>query len=70
MNDMHPVQKQLSVFVVGEVSGRPCDWSAFGHRHLVIASSPEEACEIAEDHPAVLVDMSRPAILMSEVYSE
>lgn len=56
----------LKLFVVGERSPHPDDWSEFGGWSLVIAKSTEEALAIVGDlghGPATEVDMSKPSLL-------
>ena len=54
----------LKLFVVGESSGNPDDWHAFGGYSLVLAMSPEEATRLAGDYPAVEVSLDKSRLLL------
>ena len=60
-------KKKLRLFVVGESSGDPADWSEWPHRALVIAENVEEALTIMGDLaiPGVAheVLMDKPVVL-------
>ena len=62
MSDPKP---ELRVFVVGELSGDPADWSELTGRTFVIAASEEEALALAPDCPQFVrpVSLARPAVL-------
>lgn len=53
----------LKLFVIGEVSADPMEWSCRPNRVLVLAHTEEEANEITESNDAVEVCASRPAII-------
>lgn len=55
---------ELKLFVVGESSGNPDDWSEFGGYELVIARGPQEAMEMAvSPGPATEVSFDKPRVL-------
>ncbi len=55
----------MKVYIVGSDSLNPEDWSIWDETAIVIASTPEEAMELANgDGPALEVDMNKPQFLM------
>jgi hypothetical protein len=69
--EMTSEKPQLKLFVVGELSGNPNDWSAYNcYRALVMAPDAETACKVV-DHggcSVALVEISEPTVLMWEGY--
>lgn len=62
---------KLNLYVVGESSPNPDDWSPYSSRKLVIAESPEAAIALAEHYgPATPIPMDTPVVLMSEDYDD
>lgn len=58
----------LTLYVVGESSPNPDDWSIWSEYKLVTASSPDEARQIAgvnDRTPVAAVDMSKPQVLIT-----
>lgn len=61
---------KLNLYVVGELSGDPNDWSEYGSRAIVIAASAEEAIQIAGTVDcAALIQCVHPIVLMRDSYS-
>ena len=63
---MSEEQLTLRLYVVGESSGNPRDWSRYWGRKLVMATSPEQACDISDGARAVLVEATEAIVLMEE----
>jgi hypothetical protein len=60
---------KLKLFVVGTSSGNPDEWSEYGNRALVLATSPEEALSMVDFSSAVAeVKTDKPCVL-SYVFS-
>ena len=61
--------QSFKLFVVGERSGNPDDWSEWGGRAIAIASSPEEAAELVgdlqDDRLISELDMTTPRLLVN-----
>lgn len=56
----------VRLFIVGERSGNPADWSDWGPRTLVLARSAEEAQAMAEHSSAVAeVQLDKPGVLLT-----
>jgi hypothetical protein len=53
------------LYVVGEPSGNPDEWSKYSARCIVVAASPEEACQMHDCYggPATLIDLTKSSIL-------
>lgn len=69
MKDAEERAGELKLFVVGESSGDPENWSGFGSRVFVIASNAAEALALAGDLAAPCVaevDMTKPSVLVHE----
>ena len=60
--------KQMKLFVVGESSGNPDDWSEWPIRALVIAGSADEAIALSETFGPLAVEVSfeKPGILFKD----
>jgi hypothetical protein len=57
----------LKLFVVGELSGDPNHWSRSSKRSFVLASTPEQALEMADSRLVCAeVDCSQPLVLSHE----
>jgi hypothetical protein len=60
-------KERLKLYVVGELSGDPNRWSRFSKRSLVLASTPEQAVEMADSSVLCAeVVMSQPIVLCRE----
>jgi hypothetical protein len=60
------VQK-LKLFVVGQLSGNPEEWTDLGTRAIVAAYSPEQAVEMAGcGHCVAELDVREPGVLVVE----
>jgi hypothetical protein len=69
---MSDEQPKLQLYVVGESSGNPDDWSEYGSRMIVIAAGKEEACKLAECPQCTvtsLIDLTNPVILADQFYT-
>jgi hypothetical protein len=63
------VEDRLKLFVIGETSGNPKDWSAYGFRILVLAHNEEEALRFNDGEGDVAeVNADGPVILCREEY--
>lgn len=68
---MNPTTTDLTptgfrIFIIGESSGDPADWSDWGARTLVVARSAEEARTMAEHSSAVAeVCLDKPGVLLT-----
>jgi len=59
-------EPQMKLYVVGESSGNPDDWSEWGGYSIVLAQSPEDAIDVAGSlcyGHATLVDMTRKTVV-------
>ena len=56
---------EFKVFIVGESSGNPDDWTAWGGRTLVVARSVEEALSFSDLSVAAEVRLDKPGVLMT-----
>jgi hypothetical protein len=63
-------RRSLKLFVVGENSGNPNDWSTVGWRALVAAQTPEQAVSLAprlcRAGGVAQLDVSEPMVLFEE----
>jgi len=57
---------ELKLYVVGETSGDPAEWSEWGDRVLVIARSAEEAMELGGINCAAEIPLRTPMIIYRE----
>jgi hypothetical protein len=65
---MSDEQPKLNLYVVGESSGDPESWSAYGSRDLVLAESGADAIAICDGDPrqaVSLVDMAKRGVVAS-----
>jgi hypothetical protein len=61
--------RPLKLYIVGERSGNPADWSIECYRAYVIARSPEEALAVAgmgDDEPVAEIIPEEPMVLVVE----
>jgi hypothetical protein len=59
--------KKLRLFVVGESSGDPDEWMAYGERAIVVAHDEEEARSLVDFSNRVTeIPFTKPVKLMSE----
>lgn len=59
---------KLKLYVVGEASGDPSEWSGFSARTLVFARSAKEAGRMVTYHGAGIAEVrvTAPTVLLSE----
>ena len=57
--------KPLKLYVVGETSPNPQDWSIWSELSIVIAESAEEATRLAGSVPATEIPMGIPQVLVT-----
>jgi hypothetical protein len=72
MSDLNEKRPELKIYVVGETSGNPEDWSEFGSRKIVIAESPEQALDLSDATRrgcVCLLNASFPMVVMSEEFT-
>jgi len=57
--------ERLRLYVAGEGTGNPDDWSQWSEYSLLLAASVEQAETMTWKRPIAEVDMSKPAVLVS-----
>lgn len=60
---------KLKLYVVGETSSNPDDWSCWNELQLVIAQNPEQArklCEFARHQPVTEILFDKPKYLIGK----
>ena len=57
----------LKLYVVGEHSGDPDNWSEWGARAIVVAHDPKEAASMVDfSYTATEISLDKPQVLMIE----
>jgi hypothetical protein len=59
---------ELKLFVVGSSSNNPTAWNNYGSVALVLASTPDEAIDLADDCGNIVTELhiDKPVVLMKK----